>query len=86
MDPRTASDDAQQRLVRLALADWSEAADARVGSIIVSSDRAAVNLFVNGDYEYSVCFQRSEPGQWEEAGSGSGHASRFDMDARYPEV
>ncbi len=79
MGPRDGLDDAeQQRLVRLALADWSEAADARVDSVIVSNNRAAVNLFVNGDYEYSVYFQQSEHGQWDEAGSASGHANRID--------
>jgi hypothetical protein len=44
--------------------------------VIAPSGRAAVNLFVNGDYEYSVYFQRDEHGQWDEAGSSSGHADR----------
>lgn len=67
--------------MRLALADWPEAADARVVSLIASTSRAAVNLFVNGDYEYTVYFRRSEHGQWDEAGSSNGHADRSDMDA-----
>ncbi len=75
-------DDAdRQRLVRLALADWSAAADARVDSVVVSTRRAAVNLFVNGDYAYSVYFRRGEDGQWDEAGSSNGHRTRFDLDA-----
>jgi hypothetical protein len=57
-------DDAErQRLVRSALADWSEAADARVDSVILSKSRAAVNLFVNGDYEYCMYFMPDEEGQ-----------------------
>lgn len=67
-------------------ADWSEAADARVDSVIVSNRRAAVNLLVNGDYEYCVHFQQGEHGQWDEAGSASGHTSCFDMATRHPEV
>ena len=87
MESRDGLGDAErQRLMRLALADWSEAAEARVDSVVVSDDLAAVNLLVNGDYEYSVHFQRNEHGQWNEAGSASGHTNRFDMDARYPEV
>jgi|tagenome__1003787_1003787.scaffolds.fasta_scaffold20874709_5 hypothetical protein len=75
-------DDAErQRLERLALADWSEAAEARVDSVIKSGRRAAVNLLVNGDYEYSVNFQKDERGQWYEAGSSSGHADRSMLEA-----
>ena len=74
-------DTERQRLVRLALADWSAAAEARVDSVIVSTRRAAVNLFVNGDYAYSVHFRRGEDGQWDEAGSSNGHMTRYDMDA-----
>ena len=65
----------------LALADWSEAADARVDWVIVSNSRAAVNLFVNGDYEYCIYFLPSEHGPWEEAGSSNGHADRSYMNA-----
>ncbi|WP_448638247.1 hypothetical protein [Geodermatophilus sp. URMC 63] len=72
----------RQRLVRLALSDWSSAADARVDSVIVSTKRVAVNLLVNGDYEYVVFFQENENGQWEEAGSSSGHADQAHMDAQ----
>lgn len=66
----------RQRLERLALDGWSEAAEAQVDSVIVVGRRATVNLLVNGDYEYSVHFQRDERGQWNEAGSSSGHADR----------
>lgn len=76
-------DDAeQQRLARLALADWSEAADAWVDSVIVSNNRAAVNLLVNGDYVYSVYFQQSEHGQWDEVASSNGHADQAHMDVQ----
>ncbi len=82
MDLRDGLDDVErQRLERLALADWSEAAEARVDSVIVLGRRAAVNLLVNGDYEYSVNFRREERGQWYEAGSSSGHADRSMLDA-----
>ena len=60
---------------RLALADWSPAAEARVESIVVAGRAAAVNLFVNGDYEYSVNFRRDESGEWYESSSSSGHTS-----------
>ncbi len=78
MDPRDSVDDAQrQRLERLALADWSEAAEAQVHSVIVVGRRAAVNLLVNGDYEYSEYFQQDEGGQWHGSGSSSGHVDRL---------
>ena len=52
MDLRDALDDAErQELERLALADWSEAAEARVDPLIVLGRRAAVNLLLTGDYE-----------------------------------
>jgi hypothetical protein len=72
--PDDLSDAERQRLERLALADWSEAARAHVHSIIVLGRKAAVNLLLNGDYAYSVYFQQDERGQWDEAGSSSGHA------------
>ena len=82
MDPHDGLDQAErERLARLALADWSEAAGAPVHSVIVSASRAAVNLFVNGDYQYSVYFRRGENGQWDEAGSSNGHTTRSDLDA-----
>ncbi len=75
-------DDAErQRLVRLALSDWSTAVDARVDSVIVSTKRGAVNLFVNGDYEYVVFFQKNEFDQWDDSGSSSGHIDQAHMDA-----
>ena len=82
MDPQDGLDGVErQRLVQLALSDWSAAADARVDSVVVSSSRAAVNLFVNGDYEYTVYFRRNGHGQWDEAGSSNGHADQSGMDA-----
>ena len=82
MDRQDALGEAErQRLVQLALADWSDAAEARVDSVIMSSRRAAVNLFVNGGYEYSVYFQRDEHELWDEAGSASGHAVRSELEA-----
>jgi hypothetical protein len=66
-------------LERLALAEWSEAAQARAHSVIVVGRWAAVNLLVNGDYEYSVQFQRDELGQWSESSSSSGHMRRADL-------
>ena len=82
MNPQDGLDDAErQRLVRLALAGWSEAADARVDSIVVGSSQVGVNLLVNGDYKYSINFIRSENGQWDESGSSNAHWSRYDMDA-----
>ncbi len=68
--------------MRLALSDWSTAADARVDSVIVSTKRVAVNLFVNGDYEYVVFLQRNELGQWDDSGSSSGHVDQAHMDAQ----
>ena len=75
----------RQRLERLALADWSEAAEAQVHSVIVLGRRAAVNLLINGDCEYSEYFQRDERGQWYEAGSASGHVDRFTLEDRWDE-
>jgi hypothetical protein len=49
-------------LERLALAEWSTAADARVDSVHVIGDRAAVVLLLSPDYEYSVFFERDEHG------------------------
>ena len=76
----------RQRLVRLALADWSEAAEARVDSVLVSKSRAVVNLLVNADYEYCIYFMRDQDGQWEEAGSSNGHADRAYLDAQDQEA
>ncbi len=62
----TEDDVADRRtLERLALAEWSEAADARVVSVTVVGDRAEVALVVNGDYEYWAYFQCDEQGWWE---------------------
>jgi hypothetical protein len=82
VEPRDGLDDAErQRLARLVLADWSEAAGARVDSVIVSGRRAAVNVLVNGDYEYSVIFEQNEHGQWYEAGSSSSHSERLMLES-----
>jgi hypothetical protein len=54
------SDAALRRtLDRLALSEWSEAAEACVDSVFVVGERAAVVLLLNGYYEYSVYFQRA---------------------------
>lgn len=66
-------------LERLAVANWSEAAEARIASVVVAGRAAAVNLFVNGDYEYSVTFQRDEGGHWYESSSSSGHMDASDL-------
>ncbi len=87
MDPGDGLDGAEwQWLVHLALADWSEAADARVDSGIVSRRPAVVSLFGHGGYRCSVhsqCpvhFQRDEHEQWDEAGSSSGRADRAEWE------
>ncbi|MGY1669178.1 hypothetical protein [Geodermatophilus sp. SYSU D00710] len=72
----------QQRPALPALSDWPQAADAGVDPVIVSTERVAVDLFVDGDYEYVVLFWENEPGQWEEAGSSSGHVDRAHVDAQ----
>jgi hypothetical protein len=69
--------DDRRRLERLALAEWSEAADARVVSVTVAGDRAEVALHVNGDYEYWMYFQRDLEG-WQEAWTGNGPTSGWD--------
>jgi hypothetical protein len=82
MDPRNGLDAAdRQRLERLALADWSEAAEVRVDSVIMLGRRAAVNVLLAGAYEYSVNFQQDEHGHWYEAGSSSGRADRSMLEA-----
>ncbi|MGY1667640.1 hypothetical protein [Geodermatophilus sp. SYSU D00696] len=58
----------RQRPALLALSDRPRAADAGVDSVIVSTERVAVDLFVDGDYEYVVLFWENEPGQWERLG------------------
>jgi hypothetical protein len=66
-------------LERLALANWSPAAEARVESVVVAGRSAAVNLLVNGDYEYSAIFRRDERGDWFESSSSSGHVQPRDL-------
>lgn len=63
----------------LALSDWSPAAGARVDSVVVEGALAAVNLLVNGDYEYSMTFRRGDDGLWQESSSVSGHTSGSDL-------
>ena len=80
MDPQDEPESADRSaLERLALADWSSAADARIESVVLMNRFAAVNLYVNGDYEYSVIFQRDEGDHWEESGSSSGHMDASDL-------
>ncbi len=43
--------------------------------------RAAVNLLLTGDYEYSVLFEQDGRGRWYEAVSSSGHADRSLLEA-----
>ncbi len=69
--------DDRRTLEWLALADWSESADARVVSVTVVGDRAEVALFVADDYEYWVYFQR-EPQGWYETVSGNAPTSGWD--------
>jgi hypothetical protein len=66
-------------LERSALGNWSPAAEARVASTGVVGRSAVVNLFVNGDYEYSVIFRREEGGDWWESASSSGHMDALDL-------
>jgi hypothetical protein len=69
--------DDRQRLERLALADWSEAASAEVVSLTVAGDRAEVALLVNGDYEYWMYFQRDSRG-WCETVTGNAPTAGWD--------
>ncbi len=66
-----------QTLVRLALADWSEAAVAHVVSVSVVGRRAEVAVVVNGDHEHWTYFQRDEEG-WHETVSGNGPTLGWD--------
>jgi hypothetical protein len=73
MSPDSRPDEAARKaLERLALSDYTEAAQAVVDDVVLVGDRAAVILLLNGDYEYSVYFQRGGEGDWQEAGSLSG--------------
>ena len=67
----------RRTLERLATAEWSEVAGARVVSISVVGQRAEVSLLVNGDYEYWIYFQRDEQG-WQETVSGNGPTEGWD--------
>jgi hypothetical protein len=69
--------DDRQRLERLGLDDWSEAASAQVVSVTVVGDRAEVALLINGDYEYWMYFQRDSPG-WQETVTGNGPTPGWD--------
>lgn len=58
-----AFEDADRRtLLRLALAEWPQAAAARVVSVAVVGNRAEVALVVNDSYEYWAYFQRDDQG------------------------
>ena len=67
-------------LERLALAERSTAADARVDAVHVVGDQAAVVLLLGPDHEYSVFFQRDQHG-WPETGSSNGRADWTDSGA-----
>jgi hypothetical protein len=67
------ADGADHRTIeRLALAEWSVGAAARVVSTRIVGLRAEVMLSVNGDYEYWAYFQRDADGHWRETVSGTG--------------
>ena len=74
-DRRDSAD--QRALERLALAEWSPAAVARVLSVTVSGNRAEVALVVNGDYEYWAYYQRDEQG-WYDTVEGNGPCDDWD--------
>jgi hypothetical protein len=54
------------------MAEWPDAADARVLAVTVVGHRAEVALTVGGKYEYWVYFQRDDDGQWAEYMSANG--------------
>ena len=56
---------------------WSRNAAAR--QRLALSERAAVNLLVNGSYEYSVQLVQDERGEWYESCSSSGHMRPADL-------
>jgi hypothetical protein len=66
----------RRALERVALADWSAAAEARVDEVLVAGRRAAVVLLLNGDYEYTILLCRDDDGVWEETGSSNGRPVR----------
>ena len=69
--------DDRRMLERLALADWSPVAQARVVSITLAGSRGEVALLVNGDYGYWMYFLRDEDG-WSEITSGNGPTIGWD--------
>src|SRR4051794_22555041 len=58
--PEPARAEDRRILERLALAEWSEDADARIVSVTVAGDRAEVALVVNGDHDHWTYFQRDD--------------------------
>jgi hypothetical protein len=64
------SDD-HSSLERLALAEWSGSAAAKVVAVTFVGNRAEVGLLVNDDYEYRAYFQREDSG-WRETVTGNG--------------
>jgi hypothetical protein len=78
VEPRDGLDDAERlSLERLALAEWPEAAAARVVSVTVVGDRAEVVEVVNGSYDYWAYFRRDEHG-WHETVEGNGPTLDWD--------
>jgi hypothetical protein len=75
--------DDQRTLERLALATWSENADARVVAVTVVGDRAEVALLVADDYEYWVYFQRQAQ-SWHETVSGNGPTTGWENPSVMP--
>jgi hypothetical protein len=47
--------------------------------VVVEGSLVAVNLLVNGDYEYSVIFRRDGNGAWQESSGSSGHMKASDL-------
>lgn len=83
MEPQGGLDDAERlSLELLALAQWPEAAAARVVSVTVAGDRAEVAQVVNGGYEYWAYFVRDEQG-WLEAGDGNGPNIDWDQSSAH---
>ena len=67
------------KLERLALAEWPPPADVQIDSVVIDGGFAAVNLLLNGDYEYCAIFQRDSGGHWWESSSSSGHMDVSDL-------
>lgn len=76
--------DARDRseLERLALAEWSPAAGARIESVTVVDDRAEVVVRLGPGYDDFTYFQRGDDGAWHEIVSGNGPTVGWDDPAQ----